>query len=227
MGAPGPSASRGGRITPEVAWRWGRSRTARSTASIMCGGVLNPKVMGSPILRYRTFVPAASTLRASATMFRIAYTKPPTRCETGMAAVVRMAKKLNSYASRGAVCKNAPVPSAQQCSFYSTRVVFAPRRGRHLHDKNNLFNILAAWQGPWTTACDDDDLPSGDVSHPAGTCVLAGCCDAAGPRVPAVEDDVPIGGRRRVGRRGCGRQARGLCPPSCGRRLRGGGRGGA
>ncbi len=38
---------------------------AEPTASTRCGGVLNPNATGSPILRYRTLVPAASTFWAS------------------------------------------------------------------------------------------------------------------------------------------------------------------
>jgi hypothetical protein len=42
------------------------------------------------MLRYRTFRPAASTFLASATIFRMAYTKPPTRLATGMLEVARV-----------------------------------------------------------------------------------------------------------------------------------------
>src|SRR5215210_3798411 len=62
---------------------------ARSTASIMWGGVRKPKAMGSPMFRYLTVRPDASTLRASATMFRMAYTKPLMRGATGMTDAVR------------------------------------------------------------------------------------------------------------------------------------------
>ncbi len=48
------------------------SRMAFSTAAIRCGGVWNPKGIGSPMFRYRTVRPVASTFRASATMLRMA-----------------------------------------------------------------------------------------------------------------------------------------------------------
>src|SRR6266852_830646 len=51
-----------------------------------CGGVLKPNATGSPILRYRTRVPAASTRWASATMLRMAYVKRWTRAAVGIAA---------------------------------------------------------------------------------------------------------------------------------------------
>jgi hypothetical protein len=45
---------------------------AFSTASSMWAGVLNPNGMGSPMFRYFTARPAASTFFASATMLRMA-----------------------------------------------------------------------------------------------------------------------------------------------------------
>src|SRR5215510_10524477 len=51
----------------------------------MCEGVVNPKATGSPILRYRTVIPRASTARASATMFLMAYENRCTREATGIA----------------------------------------------------------------------------------------------------------------------------------------------
>ena len=57
----------------------------------MCEGVLNPKATGSPMLRYRTVLPRASTARASATMFLMAYENRCTREATGMARPVSVA----------------------------------------------------------------------------------------------------------------------------------------
>jgi hypothetical protein len=44
---------------------------------------LNPNATGSPMLRYRTLIPAASTRCASTTMLRIAYEKRPILGEIG------------------------------------------------------------------------------------------------------------------------------------------------
>src|SRR5689334_2449130 len=55
----------------------------------MCIGGWNPNEAGSPIFKYRTGLPAASTACASATILRMAYEKRLTRDAMGIDRAVR------------------------------------------------------------------------------------------------------------------------------------------